>query len=157
MKNVFKEAHELTKKIIKKGDSYRATFKLALIFVYSQIRKGVKEMVELTGSEKQVKWALDIRTELNKTLDLIKDATISNKTKKNKSSEEAVSKIELVVNVLNSKTDSNYFIENFKDILKKNDRERLFLLRDLISDSTKEFNDIKSLSVYASLAIRETK
>ena len=43
--NVFKKAHEITKKIIRKGDSYRETFRLALIFVYSQIKKGVNKML----------------------------------------------------------------------------------------------------------------
>lgn len=42
--NVFKKAHELTKKIIKLGDSYRATFRLCLLFVYSQAKKGVIKM-----------------------------------------------------------------------------------------------------------------
>lgn len=61
MKNVFKKAHEITKNIIKKGDSYRETFRLALIFVYSELKKGVNKMIELKGTEKQVKWANDIR------------------------------------------------------------------------------------------------
>lgn len=61
MKNVFKKAHEITKNIIKKGDSYRETFRLALIFVYSEIKKGVNKMIELKGTEKQIKWANDIR------------------------------------------------------------------------------------------------
>ena len=60
MKNVFKKAHEITKNIIKKGDSYRETFRLALIFVYSEIKKGVNKMIELKGTEKQVKWANDL-------------------------------------------------------------------------------------------------
>ena len=59
--NIFKKAHELTKKIIKAGDDYRATFRLCLSFVYSQIKKGVNEMLELIGTEKQVKWASDLR------------------------------------------------------------------------------------------------
>lgn len=46
MENVFKKAHEITKNIIRKGDSYRETFRLALIFVYSQIKKGVDKMLD---------------------------------------------------------------------------------------------------------------
>ena len=61
MKNIMKEAHNLTKKIIRKGDSYKATFRICLSFVHSEIRKGENKMVELKGSEKQVKWANDIR------------------------------------------------------------------------------------------------
>lgn len=50
-RNIFKKAHELTKKIIKKGDDYRATFRLCLSFVYSQIKKGVEKMIEYTTSK----------------------------------------------------------------------------------------------------------
>ena len=61
MENVFKKAHEITKNIIRKGDSYRETFRLSLIFVYSQIKKRANKMVKLKGFEKQIKWANDIR------------------------------------------------------------------------------------------------
>lgn len=47
-RNIFKKAHQLTKEIIKKGDDYRATFRLCLSFVYSQIKKGVEKMIEYT-------------------------------------------------------------------------------------------------------------
>lgn len=50
-KDIFKKAHNLTKGLIRKGDSYRATFKLALSFVYSQIKK---EAQALTVKEKLV-------------------------------------------------------------------------------------------------------
>ena len=61
MINIMKEAHNLTKKIIKKGDSYKATFRICLSFVHSQVKKGLIKMVELKGTEKQIKWANDIR------------------------------------------------------------------------------------------------
>ena len=63
--NIFKKAHELTKNIIKKGDNYRATFRLCLSFVYSQVKKGVNKVIELKGTEKQVKWAEDIKAQFN--------------------------------------------------------------------------------------------
>lgn len=49
-RNIFKKAHELTKKIIRKGDNYRATFRLCLSFVYSQVKGGVKDMIEYVTS-----------------------------------------------------------------------------------------------------------
>lgn len=64
--NIFKKAHELTKKIIKAGDNYKATFRLCLSFVYSQIKRGVNTMVELVGSEKQVELATKLRAKLIK-------------------------------------------------------------------------------------------
>ena len=58
--NVFKKAHEITKKIIRKGDSYRETFRLALIFVYSELKKGANKMIEyVTSKGTQVKIKLN--------------------------------------------------------------------------------------------------
>ena len=51
MKNAFKNAHEITKKIIRKGDSYKATFRLALSFAHSLVKKDAKT-VEDTLIEK---------------------------------------------------------------------------------------------------------
>ncbi len=42
MKNVMKEAHKLTRLIIRKGDSYKATFRLCLSFVHSRYKKVAK-------------------------------------------------------------------------------------------------------------------
>lgn len=70
MKNVMKKAHEITKKIIRKGDSYKATFRLALSFTHSLIKKGV-EVVELKGTEKQIKWATDIKAEILNKVDIL--------------------------------------------------------------------------------------
>ena len=42
MKNIMKEAHNLTKMIIRKGDSYRATFRLCLSFVHSRSKQVAK-------------------------------------------------------------------------------------------------------------------
>lgn len=50
MKNVMKKAHEITKNIIRKGDSYRATFKLALSLAHSLVKKGVNKTIEYTTS-----------------------------------------------------------------------------------------------------------
>lgn len=76
-REVFKEAHKITKNIIRKGDNYRATFKLALSFVYSQIKKGVSKMIELKGSEKQIKWANDLRAELVRRIEEMKEIKLS--------------------------------------------------------------------------------
>lgn len=50
-KDIFKKAHNLTKGILRKGDNYRATFKLALSFVYSSLKK---EFNKITITEKLV-------------------------------------------------------------------------------------------------------
>ena len=146
MKNVFKKAHEITKKIIRKGDSYRETFRLALIFVHSEIKKGASKMVELKGTEKQVKWANDIREELNNTIDVIKDAIISRKSSKNS---EAVEKIEAIRSNLNNNLEAKFFIENFKGITKGNVFDKLFVLYNL------EDLKIDGLKLYTALALKE--
>ena len=60
--NIMSAAHKMTKEIINKyGDvDYRTQLGLCLSFLSQE--KGGKEMVELKGSEKQVKWAEDLRS-----------------------------------------------------------------------------------------------
>lgn len=57
MKNIMKEAHRLTKLIIKKGDSYKATFRLCLSFAHSKAKKIAKTIEYRTtrGHEVSVK------------------------------------------------------------------------------------------------------
>ena len=71
--NIMSAAHKMTKEIINKyGDvDYRTQLGLCLSFLSQE--KGGKEMVELKGSEKQVKWAEDLRSRFVKYLDFIKD------------------------------------------------------------------------------------
>jgi hypothetical protein len=133
MKNVFKKAHELTKKIIKLGDSYRATFKLALIFVYSQIRKGVKVMVELKGTEKQIKYANDIRDEvlriIPKAIDFYEELQNKNFEKRgkiNKIYENNIKRlIPKVENEINTQEDAGMIIFLFKNILIGEDYDKI--------------------------------
>lgn len=74
-KNLMREAHKMTREIINKyGDvDYRTQLGLCLSFLSQE--KGGKEMVELKGSEKQVKWAEDLRGRFVKYLDYIKYLT----------------------------------------------------------------------------------
>lgn len=71
--NIMSAAHKMTKEIINKyGDvDYRTQLGLCLSFLSQE--KGGKEMIELKGSEKQVKWAEDLRGRFIKYLDYIKD------------------------------------------------------------------------------------
>lgn len=43
-REIFKKAHKFTKKIIKAGDDYRATFSLVLSFVYNQTKQSIKKI-----------------------------------------------------------------------------------------------------------------
>ena len=129
MENVFKKAHEITKNIIRKGDSYRETFRLSLIFVYSQIKKRANKMVELKGSEKQIKWANDIREImiecLNKSLKFQEDAKEyeEKRGKQSKIKTRLVNSIKDFIIVVENQESSAWFIENFK-CLTSVDRDR---------------------------------
>lgn len=159
MKNVFKKAHEITKNIIKKGDSYRETFRLALIFVYSQIKKGVNKMVELKGTEKQVKWANDIRKELLSIVEESRNHQVERVSKKEDkvkkdgtilTAQDRINKMndrfDNIVEFIESNNESVWFIENFKsltsdrfDILKKGVVERAFKEIEELSKYAKYF------------------
>lgn len=53
-RELFVKAHEMTREIVKEnGVNYKAQFGICLSFLY----KGESEMIELEGTEKQVKWA----------------------------------------------------------------------------------------------------
>lgn len=132
MKDVFKKAHKITKNIIRKGDSYRETFRLALIFVYSETKKGANKMVELIGTEKQVKWADNIREQVLDVIEVVRERQIEivskrpDKVKKDGTVITSKDRIrnmnerfdELVEDIKNI-NNSVFFIENFSDITSK--------------------------------------
>ena len=73
MKNLFKKAHEMTKEMVEKYNDidYKAQFTLCLEY----LSEGEKEMVkaELKGTEKQIKWAEDIRNNFIKIMEESKE------------------------------------------------------------------------------------
>ena len=132
MKNVFKKAHEITQKIIRKGDSYRETFRLALIFVYSEMKKGVNKMVELRGSEKQVKWASDIRERLVSTmseainiLEKYQAETFEKRGKRVPRRDRFISEMKNEIEIINSIESAKQMIECYKNIFNSDVNEFL--------------------------------
>lgn len=73
MKNLFKEAHRMTREMMKKYNDidYSAQFTLCLEY----LRKEDKDMIkaELKGTEKQIKWAEDIRSNFIKIIEESKE------------------------------------------------------------------------------------
>lgn len=153
MKNIMKEAHNLTKKIIKKGDSYRATFRLCLSFIHTQVKKGVKKMVGLKGSEKQIKWANDIRRELLSVIEDAKEHKIQvvskreDKVKKDGTIITASDRVEKTKNIFDNlveiiinNEESVFFIENFNSLTsEKRDLFRRFSVEQAF-DRIEELN-----------------
>lgn len=72
-RNLMKEAHKMTREIVNKyGDvDYMAQLSLCLSFLSQE---GGEEMVELKGSEKQIKWAEDIRNRIIKVNEIFEKA-----------------------------------------------------------------------------------
>ena len=73
MKNLFKKAHKMTREIVERYNNvdYKAQFTLCLEY----LSEGEEEMVkaELKGSEKQIKWAEDIRNNFIKIIEESKE------------------------------------------------------------------------------------
>ena len=109
--NILKRAHQLTKEIKREYPEvdYKAQLGICLTFLYDN--KEVKGMVELEGTEKQVRWAEEIRKEM---LDTKNIEMATNKFGSHKSE-----KVQAVLNILinfrervNTETSAKWFIEN---------------------------------------------
>ena len=61
MKNLMKAAHQMAKEIKVEYPNIDYKFQLGLCLSYLAENKGEVEMVELQGTEKQVKWAEELR------------------------------------------------------------------------------------------------
>lgn len=145
MKNIMKEAHNLTKKIIRKGDSYKATFRICLSFVHSQVKKGVNKMVELKGSEKQIKWALEIRKQVLEVIENVRTRKVeevskrADKVKKDGTvitAKDRVEKMNKRFNELTKSIENNessvFFIENFSSITSRSAVSKKFIVKSYL-------------------------
>lgn len=72
-RNLMKEAHKLTKEIKKQYPDVDYKTQLGLCLSFLSQEKGEKKMVELKGSEKQIKWAEELRSRFVKYLEFIQD------------------------------------------------------------------------------------
>ena len=76
MKNIMKKAHKMTKEIRKEFPNvdYKFQLGLCLSFLYKNKKEGIKmEMAKLTGTEKQIKWAENLREEFTKACEELKE------------------------------------------------------------------------------------
>lgn len=69
-KDLFVKAHKMTKEIKREYPEVNYMFQFSLCLSYLK-EEGENTMVELKGTEKQVKWAEDIREDYLKTLEKI--------------------------------------------------------------------------------------
>ena len=118
-KNLMKEAHKLTKQIVSEyGDvDYMTQLGLCLSFLSQE---GGKEMVELKGTEKQVKWAEDIRNRIIKVNEIFEKAIEGVDMDKMAKSTWLDDNMYVIAqtslkNIL-VQEEAKFFIENFRDL-----------------------------------------
>ena len=118
-RNLMKEAHKLTKQIVSEyGDvDYMTQLGLCLSFLSQE---GGKEMVELKGTEKQVKWAEDIRNRIIKVNEIFEKAIEGVDMDKMAKSTWLDDNMYVIAqtslkNIL-VQEEAKFFIENFRDL-----------------------------------------
>ena len=118
-RNLMKEAHKLTKQIVSEyGDvDYITQLGLCLSFLSQE---GGKEMVELKGTEKQVKWAEDIRNRIIKVNEIFEKAIEGVDMDKMAKSTWLDDNMYVIAQVslknILAQEEAKFFIENFRDL-----------------------------------------
>ncbi|MBI6054523.1 hypothetical protein [Clostridium perfringens] len=125
MSLVMKEAHRLTKEIKNEFPEVDYKFQLGICMSYLLNGKGENEMVELQGSEKQVKWALSIREKtistINEAINFLEEGQqvrIKRTGKRAQDIDERIRRIKLMLEEVKNEQSSKVFIEKwrFKDL-----------------------------------------
>ena len=118
-RNLMREAHKMTREIVNKyGDvDYMTQLGLCLSFLSQE---GGKEMVELKGTEKQVKWAEDIRNRIIKVNEIFEKAIEGVDMDKMAKSTWLDDNMYVIAqaslkNIL-VQEEAKFFIENFRDL-----------------------------------------
>lgn len=132
-RNLFKEAHKMAKEIKNQypNINYRFEFSLCLSALYKENKKEGIKMVELKGSEKQVKWANDIRQELINNLESKRNEIISenNSCTLQKWIEIDIDTFDLVIKAFSNISSAKYFIE-----IRRRCDYNAFYLKDIVSE-----------------------
>ena len=117
--NLMKEAHKMTREIVNKyGDvDYMTQLGLCLSFLSQE---GGKEMVELKGTEKQVKWAEDIRNRIIKVNEIFEKAIEGVDMDKMKKSSWLDDNMYVIAQIslknILAQESAKFFIDNFKGL-----------------------------------------
>lgn len=128
MKNmslVMKKAHKMTRDIKNEFPNVDYKFQLGICMSYLLNGEGENEMVELQGSEKQVKWALSIREKtiltINEAINFLEEGQqvrIKRTGKRAQDIDERIRRIKLMLEEVKNEQSSKVFIEKwrFKDL-----------------------------------------
>ena len=120
MKNIMKEAHRMTKQIKKEFPEvdYQAQLGICLSFLYN--KEETEMEVKLEGSEKQVKWATEIReVVLECAKKDVEKAQARYDEKQNKARANKLNTAKETLEMLRNETSAKFFIENFRTVLSR--------------------------------------
>lgn len=148
MKELFIKAHKITRELAKQYKvNYQAQFTLCLNYLLEN-KKEMKEMKTLKGTEKQIKYAEDIKKEMNTVADIVikaieqwkVDATEDNKKQvAYKRMIEALEVLEVERDNLNKSTEAKTIIKEYEMFLRQeNEYNGQYLSRFL--DRRETFN-----------------
>lgn len=117
-KELMVKAHKMTKEIKAQYPTIDYKFQLGLCLTYLQ-NEGENEMVELKGSEKQVKWASDIREVVLKGANTLKvEREKAHESRGKKRTLRLLEESKEIINRVENETSAKWFIDNFAYILK---------------------------------------
>ena len=119
-RNLMKEAHKMTREIVNKYGDVDYMTQLGLCLSFLSQEKGDNEMVELKGTEKQVKWAKDIRNRIIKVNEIFEKAIEGVDMDKMAKSTWLDDNMYVIAqtslkNIL-VQEEAKFFIENFRDL-----------------------------------------
>ncbi|MDU4144234.1 hypothetical protein [Clostridium sp.] len=121
MSLVMKEAHRLTKEIKKEFPNVDYKFQLGICMSYLLNGEGENEMVELQGSEKQVKWATDIRENTIKSIDRalerleeIQSERVAKGRKRVRIFDKRIDKLKVLLEKVKNESSAKIFIEEYR-------------------------------------------
>ena len=148
-KELMIKAHEMTKEIKREYPEVDYKFQLGLCLAYLQ-SEGEVEMVELKGSEKQVKWANDIREVVllasRRNLELKQE--FYNEKPNSKMRTRVFNEAKELNEKIENEESAKFFIENFAFIIKE--KEELDRLE-------KEIEGVNALNKLADVFIDRVK
>lgn len=118
-KEIMIRAHKMAKEIKAEYPAVDYKFQLGLCLAYLH-QEGENEMVELKGTEKQVKWAEDIRAVVVRGAKaLLEEKREEHEARGKKATLRRLEEVKTIVENLESEENSKYFIDTFAYILRE--------------------------------------
>lgn len=123
-KELMVKAHKMTKEIKTQYPGIDYKFQLGLCLAYLQ-KEGENEMVELNGTEKQVKWANDIRKKALEGVEIaiekleeIQKGYVETRGKRLKRFDKYINKVNEIKEELLNSVEAKFFIEKYSYVSK---------------------------------------